>query len=127
MATRLAVEKTNQNSGLLGKPVELLEFYNQSTGLGSRKAARNAVSAKVIAVQGPSWSSHALAIAPVLQKNGIDYFYALRKIEPSLKIVLSSGFPQDADLEQLKKDGLIGYIRSPFDLEDLAQIVSKVL
>ncbi len=71
MATRLAIKEINKKGGLLGKTVELLEFDNQSTGLGSRDAARKAVSAKVSAVLGPSWSSHALAIAPVLQKNGI--------------------------------------------------------
>lgn len=71
MATRFAVEEINNRGGLLGKPIDLLEFDNQSTALGSRNAAREAVAAQVQAVVGPSWSSHALAIAPVLQQAGI--------------------------------------------------------
>lgn len=68
---QLAVNKINESGGLLGRRVELLEIDNQSTALGSREAARDAVKAGVAAVIGPSWSSHAMAMAPVLQKAGI--------------------------------------------------------
>ncbi|WP_169332914.1 ABC transporter substrate-binding protein [Desulfovibrio oxyclinae] len=68
---RLAVERINETGGLLGRRLELLEIDNQSTALGSREAARDAVKAGVTAVIGPSWSSHAMAMAPVLQRAGI--------------------------------------------------------
>lgn len=71
VATRIAIEEINTKGGVLGKQLELLEFDNKSTGLGSRDAAQRAVSSGVRAVLGPSWSSHALATAPVLQKSGI--------------------------------------------------------
>lgn len=61
------------------------------------------------------------------EMNGIDCFYTLRKIEPNLKIILSSGFAKDADLEQLKHDGLAGYIRKPYNLEDLARLATRIL
>lgn len=65
---RFAVAELNTRGGLLGRPVELIELDNESTILGSRQAAEKAVSLKVTAVIGAAWSSHSLAMAPVLQQ-----------------------------------------------------------
>ena len=67
----LAIHTINENGGLLGIPVELIVLDNQSTPIGSVEAARKAVSMNVIAVIGGHWSSHSLAMAPVLQQYGI--------------------------------------------------------
>lgn len=67
-AVRMAVEEINDAEGVLGEPLELLLLDNQSTPLGSRTAARAAVAARVVAVIGPSRSSHAIAVADVLQQ-----------------------------------------------------------
>ncbi len=68
---QLAVDEINGNGGLLGKPVELIFLDNKSTSIGSKTAAEKAVKLKVTGVIGASWSSHSLAMAPVLQKAGI--------------------------------------------------------
>ena len=65
---KFAIDEVNVNGGILGKKIELLLIDNQSTGLGSKKAALQAVDAGVVAVVGPAWSSHALGAAPVLQE-----------------------------------------------------------
>ena len=64
---RFAVQELNQRGGLLGKQVQLVEFDNHGTALHSKRAAEKAVKANVLAVFGASWSSHSLAMAPVLQ------------------------------------------------------------
>lgn len=64
---QFAVAEINKKGGLLGKIVEIIEIDNQSTALGSKAAAEKAVEAGVQAVIGGSRSSHALAMAPVLQ------------------------------------------------------------
>ena len=69
--TRLAVDELNQNGGLLGHPVALTLLDNQSTPLGSKMAAEQAVQLGPIAVIGAHWSSHSLAMAPILQQAGI--------------------------------------------------------
>lgn len=69
--TRLAAKVANEDGGVLGRPIELLEIDNKSTAIGSHQAALQAVKAGAVAVVGPSWSSHAMAMAPVLQKAGI--------------------------------------------------------
>lgn len=66
--SRLAATAINEKGGLLGRPVELVELDNGSTALGSKKAAKEAAAAGVCAVVGPFRSSHALAMAPVLQE-----------------------------------------------------------
>ncbi|NJB68441.1 branched-chain amino acid transport system substrate-binding protein [Desulfobaculum xiamenense] len=68
---RFGVERINADGGLLGRPVELLEFDNKSITVASKTAAEAAVAQGATFVIGPSWSSHALAAAQVLQKAGI--------------------------------------------------------
>jgi branched-chain amino acid transport system substrate-binding protein len=70
-AARLAVKEINEAGGLLGRPVRLLELDNQSTPLGARLAALRAADMGVTAVVGASWSTHSLAMAPILQEAGI--------------------------------------------------------
>ncbi|MBM9537066.1 ABC transporter substrate-binding protein [Desulfobulbus alkaliphilus] len=66
-AAQLAMEEINRAGGILGHPLEILFFDNQSTPLGAKQAAEQAVQAGVLGVIGPFRSSHALAAAPVLQ------------------------------------------------------------
>ena len=49
----------------------MLEFGDQSTALGARQAALEAIEAKVVAVIGATRSSHSLGMAPALQAAGI--------------------------------------------------------
>ncbi len=71
LTLKIAVSEINRKGGLLGKKVKLVFYDNQSTALGSKMAAEKAVKDDVPAVIGASWSSHSLAIAPILQKNKI--------------------------------------------------------
>lgn len=67
----LAVKELNDTGGILGRPLRIIEFDNQSTPLGSSNAAKMAVHQGVSAVIGPYRSSHALSAAPILQAAGI--------------------------------------------------------
>ncbi|WP_163340468.1 ABC transporter substrate-binding protein [Desulfopila sp. IMCC35008] len=67
----LAVERVNLSGGVLGRPLRVLQLDNLSTPIGSRDTAIAAINAGVTAVIGAHWSSHSLAIAPLLQKAGI--------------------------------------------------------
>lgn len=68
---RFALHEINNRGGVLGRKVELVEFDNKSTKIGSKLAAKRAVEEGVVAVIGASWSSHSLGMAPVLQRAGI--------------------------------------------------------
>ncbi|MBG0789158.1 MAG: ABC transporter substrate-binding protein [Desulfovibrionaceae bacterium] len=65
---RFAVARINEQGGILGRPVRLLEFDNQGTPEGSAEAGRQAVEAGAVAVVGCNWSAHSLALAEVLQQ-----------------------------------------------------------
>lgn len=68
---QLAVEDINQTGGILKRPIQLILLDNQSTPIGATMAAKQAVDMDVIAVIGAHWSSHSLAMAPILQEAGI--------------------------------------------------------
>jgi branched-chain amino acid transport system substrate-binding protein len=70
-AVEIAVWELNERGGLLGHPIEVLEYDNRSSALGAKQAAEEAIKAGVIAVIGANRSSHSLGMAPVLQAAGI--------------------------------------------------------
>jgi branched-chain amino acid transport system substrate-binding protein len=65
---QLAVEQINGAGGVLGKKIELILLDNESTAIGSARAAKIAVQKKVVGIIGASWSAHSLAIAPIAQE-----------------------------------------------------------
>jgi branched-chain amino acid transport system substrate-binding protein len=68
---QLTVDHLNQHGGVLGRPLQLILLDNGSTPIGSSQAAQKAIAMGVTAVIGAHWSSHSLAIAPLLQEAGI--------------------------------------------------------
>lgn len=69
--TKFAVKQINNSGGVLGKELDLIVIDNKSTSIGSALAAKKAVELGVGAVIGGHWSSHSLAMAPILQQAGI--------------------------------------------------------
>lgn len=83
LGVQLAVEEINGNGGILGLPLELLLFDNESTPIGSHLAAEKAAMAGVAAIIGASWSSHSLAVAKVAQARNIPMISPISTV-PSL-------------------------------------------
>ncbi len=74
---RYAVDELNKQGGISGKKINLCMFDNQSTPIGSTLAANQAAVAKVVAIVGPDWSSHSIAVARVAQNSGIPMISSL--------------------------------------------------
>lgn len=72
-----AVDEINKEGGILGRKINLLVLDNQSTPIGSTLAAKEAVKANVVAIVGPDWSSHSIAVARVAQEVGIPMISSL--------------------------------------------------
>lgn len=68
---QLAVEDINSRGGIEDRPIHLILLDNQSTPIGATIAAEEAIRLDVTAVIGAHWSSHSLAMAPLLQQAGI--------------------------------------------------------
>ena len=72
-----AVDEMNRQGGIFGRKINLLVFDNQSTPIGSTLAAKQAAAANVVAIVGPDWSSHSIAVARVAQDLGIPMISSL--------------------------------------------------
>jgi len=120
MGARYAVDELNQHGGVLGKKIELIEIDNQSTALGSRAAAQKAIDAGVVAVIGASYSSHSLAMAPLLQQ---------------AKIVMITPIATNPDVTLVGNyifracfiDSVLGEIDAEFALDDLKAKTAVVI
>lgn len=64
----------------------------------------------------------------VMPDAGGDIAYkALRKIDPGVKVILSSGYSREGRAEKIMKTGCNGFIQKPFTLEQLSKEVHRVL
>jgi CheY-like chemotaxis protein len=61
------------------------------------------------------------------EMNGKECFEEIKKISPDAKVVLSSGFSRDEDINELKKQGLSGFLRKPFHSAELSRILKDIL
>lgn len=117
---RFAVEQLNQEGGLLGRKLELLEFDNRGTAIGSKVAAQKAVEAGVVTVFGANWSSHSLAMAPVLQAAKIPM---ISNISTNPKVTLVG----DYIFRVCYIDPFQGKVLANFAIQDLKAMTAGVL
>ena len=61
------------------------------------------------------------------EMNGSEAFHEIKKIDKNCKIIISSGFTKNENLDALKNQGLTNFIQKPFTNFDLSQILYKEL
>ncbi len=59
--------------------------------------------------------------------NGSEAFYKLKEIDDNCRVIIASGFTRDESLTELKKAGLRGFIRKPFSIASISQIIGDIL
>lgn len=59
--------------------------------------------------------------------NGKETFCKLREIDRECRVVISSGFTQNENLEELYRQGLCGFLHKPFRISDLGRVISENL
>jgi PAS domain S-box-containing protein len=64
-------------------------------------------------------------IMPVM--GGRETFIKIREFDKSVPVLISSGFSREDDLEEMKKQGLNGFLHKPFLLDQLASRLSDAL
>ena len=64
-------------------------------------------------------------LMPVM--DGTQCFYQLKEINPEVRVIISSGFTRDADLNGLRKDGLCDLVRKPYNLRELSSVIGNAL
>lgn len=59
--------------------------------------------------------------------NGEEAFRELRRIDPEVKVVLSSGFSEQEVTQKFPGKGVAGFIQKPYNLDTLHDVMSRVL
>ncbi len=59
--------------------------------------------------------------------SGIDVYKQVKEINPDLKVLLTSGFPQDDRVKKALKYGVNDFIKKPFSAPELCERIKKVL
>ena len=59
--------------------------------------------------------------------NGVETFKAIKKVVPDMKIIISSGFSKDADVDTLIAHGADAFIQKPFRSDTLSDVLSRTL
>jgi len=58
---------------------------------------------------------------------GRDTFTAMKKINPNVKAILSSGYSINGEAQKIIEDGVKDFVGKPFDISDLSKKVANVL
>ncbi len=59
--------------------------------------------------------------------NGRETFEQLKSINPNVKVLISSGFTKEGDFAEMKKNGVLGFIRKPYRRVELCRKVSELI
>lgn len=60
-------------------------------------------------------------------KNGLEVYREIKKINPNLKVILSSGYQNDIRITTLKEEGIDIFIEKPYKIEYLSRIIRRML
>ncbi len=58
--------------------------------------------------------------------DGLETMRRIKKVAPSLPVFITTGSERDAIVEQAIREGAVGYIYKPFEMEELMQAVDKI-
>ena len=61
------------------------------------------------------------------EMDGLEFVFKLREIDPSVKVLLSSGSLIDEDEKDIANRGFDGLIKKPYKLNDLSEKIDKIL
>ncbi len=59
--------------------------------------------------------------------NGEETFKRLVKIDPKVKVILSSGFNAQDAIKRFASNGIAGYLQKPYHLQDLREKIVEVM
>ena len=59
--------------------------------------------------------------------NGLETFRQIRQIDPNAPAVMMTGYTVENILEQAEKEGAYASIRKPFNINEIKELVNKIL
>jgi len=64
-------------------------------------------------------------VMPVL--GGPDCFRGMKEVNPDVRAILSTGYSLEGAVQELMKDGVLGFIQKPFRMDQLSQVVAAAI
>jgi two-component system, cell cycle sensor histidine kinase and response regulator CckA len=61
------------------------------------------------------------------EMNGKECYTAMKKIDPTVRAIITSGHAVNGEIEKLLEAGVCSFLQKPFDVDDLAAMVHDVL
>jgi PAS domain S-box-containing protein len=61
------------------------------------------------------------------EMNGRDCFFGLKKIDPQVRVILSTGYANDQDIQEMRSAGLFATLAKPFSSARLSQVILQAL
>ena len=61
------------------------------------------------------------------EMGGKEAFYILKKIDPNIKVLVSSGYVSESEIQDVMDDGAAGFLRKPYRMADLAKKIHSIL
>lgn len=76
-----------------------------------------------------SWKTIDLVLLDLIMPgmSGVEVFYQLKRINPAVRVVISSGYSIEGEAQKLITAGAKGFIQKPFKASELAQAVSAAV
>ena len=59
--------------------------------------------------------------------NGIETLTALKELDPSIEVIVLTGYASEQTAAECMKRGAYGYLRKPFELDDLRALIDHAL
>ena len=59
--------------------------------------------------------------------SGPELFSRIKEINPSVRVVVSSGYSHDQEGKRMLRHGCLGYLQKPYNIESLNHLVRTVL
>jgi len=58
--------------------------------------------------------------------NGYETFFKMKEIDSKCKVLISSGYANSTDIDDLKNSGISGFIKKPFTINKLNQVLNEI-
>lgn len=76
-----------------------------------------------------SWEEIDLVILDIImpEAKASDIFEIMQKINPKVRVLISSGYSIDGEAQKIIDNGALGFIQKPFSVEELSQKIDEII
>lgn len=61
------------------------------------------------------------------EMDGQELFYALKELDLEIPLIMLTGYTVTTELDELRKDGLAGWLQKPADLEQISDLLDNII